>query len=261
MRRVAWLLALPLAACAHAGFEEARVFRSPGLFTLGDPGAGWHLQRNVRWGSRYLVDYRRDDADVDLRVTVHPLDEETRKLPLLAIAEGVALKYGKERELETTVDAIERVDFGDHEGVVLAERRYWVNGPRIRPETALALDPEREDESMATPSPTPTPASPFVPMTFGGAKLDAIPIGKPGRLLVSPGVPPPGYQVERRLLQAFVKTRERVLMLTYVAPPDLYERYAPEVESALARFAILDDPRPPEIGVKLPSDLPRKPSP
>lgn len=186
-----------LLSCAHAGLEHARptgdVFEADGVFRIAKPGDGWHLHRNRRMGKKLLLDYRRDDGDVDLRVTVHPLDEKSRELPLPTLAEGLVLYYGRKRGLETEVHGLQRVDFGDHEGFVVHATRRW----------------------------------------------------KPN--------------VERRMVQCFVRTAERLVMVTYIAPPELYDRYAPDFAHALAGFAVLLPAEAPVFGLKTPDELPQKP--
>ena len=185
-----------LLSCAKAGLEHAKptgpVFEAEGVFRIGKPGEGWVLHRNRRFGKRLVVDYKRADADVDLRVTVHALDETSRNLPLPTLAEGLILNYGRKRGIATEVEALQRADFGDHEGfVVHATRR-----------------------------------------------------GNPG--------------VERRMVQCFIRTAERLVMVTYIAPPELYERYAPDFAQALGSFAVLLPAEAPVFGLTTPDDLPRK---
>lgn len=164
---------------------------SPGLFRIGHPGAGWHLESNRRIGSRYLVGFRRDGEDVDLRVTVHPLDDATRRMPLPALAEAMVRNFGRTRALTNEIAAVQRVDFGAHEGVVVHARRSW-------------------------------------------------------------------KKVERPFAQAFVRAGGRLLMITYMAPPGSFDRYAADVSTALDRFAILLPPDPPSWGLVLPNDLPTR---
>lgn len=200
MLRYAALIGAALSlSCAHAGRERvqggARVFEAPGMFRIGAPGPKWELHRNRRIGRRLLMDYRRGNEDVDLRVTVHPLDAETRRVPLPVLAEGMVLNFGRERELETEVLALQRVDFGRHEGMVVHAKRHWRN------------------------------------------------------------------RVVRLFSQAFVRTGDWMVMLTYTAPPELYEKYAAEYAHAVERFAILPPPDPPVYGLTLPDDLPQAPPP
>lgn len=195
-RGAALLGAALLLSCAHAGAERrgpgGAVFEAPGVFRIGKPGDGWVLQRNRRMGDRLLLDYKRKDADVDIRVTVHPLDELTRGLPLPTLAEALVLRYGRDRGLETEVHALQRADFGDHEGLVVHATRRW----------------------------------------------------KPN--------------VDRRFAQAFIRTQERIVMVTYIAPPDLYETFAPDFAQALESFVVLLPAEPPVYALPLPDDLPRK---
>lgn len=188
--------ALLLSSCAHAGAERrapgGAVFEAPGVFRIGKPGDGWVLKRNRRVGEKLLLDYKREGADVDVRVTVHALDETTRQLPLPTLAEALVLRYGRARELETEVHALQRADFGDHEGLVVHATRRW----------------------------------------------------KPN--------------VERRFAQAFIRTQERIVMVTYIAPPELYETYAPDFAHALESFAVLLPAEAPVYALPLPEDLPAK---
>ena len=185
-----------LLSCARAGVEHAKpsgpVFEVEGVFRIGKPGDGWKIHRNRRMGKKLLLDYRREHEDVDLRVTVHPLDETSRDLPLPTLAEGLVLYYGRKRGLETEVHALQRVDFGDHEGFVVHATRRW------RP------------------------------------------------------------NVERRMVQCFVRTAERLVMVTYIAPPDLYDKYAPDFAQALGSFAVLLPPEAPVFGLTTPGELPTK---
>lgn len=186
-----------LLSCARGGVEHAKpggpVFEVEGVFTIGKPGDGWKLHRNRRWGkNKYEVDYKREDADVDVRVTVNLLDEQSRKLPLPTLAEGMVLHYGRARGLETEVRAVQRADFGPHEGFVVHATRRW----------------------------------------------------KPN--------------VERRMAQAFVRTADRMVIVTYIAPPELYERFAPDFAHALDNFAVLLPPEAPVFGLNTPDDLPQK---
>lgn len=196
MRKLAVLAAALLLSCARGGVEHAKpygtVFEVEGVFRIGKPGDGWKLHRNRRQGNRYLLDYRRTDADVDLRVTVHPLDETSRRMPLPSLAEGVVMNYGRGREIETELRGLQRADFGAHEGLVVHFTRRW----------------------------------------------------KPN--------------MERRMVQCFVRTSESLVMLTYIAPPALYERYAPDFAHALESFAVLLPPEKPALGIPMPEDLPQK---
>src|SRR4051812_4410539 len=130
MRRFVPLLMLltGLAACAHAGAERGKVFESPGAFRIGIPGKDWKIRRNRRVGSRLLLDYARIGADVDIRVTVHPIDMPTRRLPLPTLAEALMRNWGRSQGLETDIEAIQRVDFGAHEGIVVFANRHWSGG-------------------------------------------------------------------------------------------------------------------------------------
>ena len=185
-----------LLSCARGGAEHAKpggpVFEVEGVFTIGKPGDGWKLHRNRRIGKKYLLDYRREDADVDVRVSVNLLDETSKALPLPTLAEGLVLHYGRSRGLETEVHAVQRVDFRDHEGFVVHATRRW------RP------------------------------------------------------------NVERRMAQVFVRTNDRIVMVTYIAPPELYERFAPDFAHALDNFAVLLPPEAPVFGLKTPDDLPQR---
>lgn len=185
-----------LLSCARAGLEHAKptgpVYEVEGVFRIAKPGDAWRLHRNRRMGQKILLDYRREGGDVDLRVTVHPLDQTSRELPLPSLAEGLVLHYGRGRGLETEVHAVQRVDFGEHEGFVVHATRRW----------------------------------------------------KPN--------------VERRMAQAFVRTAERLVMVTYIAPPELYEKYAPEFAHALDGFAVLLPPEAPVFGLRTPDELPQK---
>jgi len=184
-----------LLSCARAGVEHAKpsgpVFEVEGVFRIGNPGEGWKIHRNRKMGKKLLLDYRREREDVDLRVTVHPLDETSRDLPLPTLAEGLVLAFGRSRGLETEVHGVQRVDFGEHEGFVVHATRRW------RP------------------------------------------------------------NVERRMVQCFVRTAERLVMVTYIAPPDLYDRYAPDFAQALGSFAVLLPPEAPVFGLKTPEELPQ----
>ena len=195
---VAFAIALACAssACARAGMEHPKpggpVFEVEGVFRIGRPGDGWELHRNRRVGQRLLLDYKREDADVDLRVTVHPLDETTRTLPLPVLAEGLVMNYGRGRGLETEVRALQRADFGKHEGLVVHATRRWVPN------------------------------------------------------------------VERKMAQVFIRTTDRMVIVTYIAPPELYDVLAPEFAHAMSAFAVLLPPERPVFGSPVPDDLPQK---
>jgi hypothetical protein len=185
-----------LLSCARAGLEHPKpggpVFEVEGVFRIGKPGDGWKLHRNRRMGKKLLLDYKREDADVDLRVTLHPLDDTSRRLPLPTLAEGLVLHYGRGRGLVTVVHAVQRADFGDHEGFIVHATRSW----------------------------------------------------KPN--------------VERRMVQVFLRTADELVMVTYIAPPDLYERFAPDFAHALDGFVLLLPAEGPVFGLHTPDDLPQK---
>ena len=168
------------------------MFEVEGAFRIGKPGDGWKLHRNRRLGKKLFLDYKREGADVDVRVTVNPLDDTSRRLPLPTLAEGLVLHYGRGRGLVTVVHAVQRADFGDHEGFVVHATRSW----------------------------------------------------KPN--------------VERRMVQVFLRTADELVIVSYIAPPDLYERFAPDFAHALDGFALLLPPEAPVFGLQTPDDLPQK---
>lgn len=165
------------------------MFVSPGAWRVGAPDDGWVIHRNFRWGRRRAVDFKRKGEDVDIRVTISPIAEEDRHLPLDVLADALMLNYGRARGIKTDVETIQRVDFGAHEGVVVYATRK--------------------------------------------ASL-----------------------VERRIAQAFVRAGDRLVMLSYIAPPEKYETYAPDFAWAVSKFVVLLPADRPEIGLTLPSDLP-----
>lgn len=128
-----------LSGCAKAGRTAGPVFESPGAFRIGLPGPGWKMVRNRRVGSRLLVDFARPGEDVHLRVTVHPLDEKTRHLPLPTLAEALVRNYGSRREIVTEIDGMQRVDYDRHEGFVVYATRRWSGDPATRRRMAQAF--------------------------------------------------------------------------------------------------------------------------
>lgn len=118
-----------LSGCAKAGRTAGPVFESPGVFRVGVPGPGWKMVKNRRVGSRLLVDFARPGEDVHLRVTVHPLDPESRRLPLPTLAEALVRNYGSGREIVTEVEGMQRVDYDRHEGFVVYATRRWSEDP------------------------------------------------------------------------------------------------------------------------------------
>ena len=166
------------------------VFDAPGAFRVGVPGPGWKMYHNFTYGRRKLVAWERPGEDVDIRVTMNPIDEEARKVPLLTLAPSLMQNYGRARGIKTTVQTVQRVDFGAHEGLVVYATR------------------------------------------------DAV------------------YKVKRRVTQAFVRAGGDLIMVSYIARPELYDKYAPDFEAACARFMVLQPADFPQMGVPLPEDLP-----
>lgn len=182
------LVALP--ACPKAGLRHGATFEAPGAFRIGVPGDGWEMKRNLRWGARRLVDWHLKGHDVEIRVTISPISEGDRRIPLLTMAQAITQNYGRTRGILTEVATIQRVDFGAHEGLVV----------------------------------------------YADRKVDL---------------------VRRRLAQVFVRAGRHLVMVSYIAPVDLYDVYAPDFGAVCERFAVLLPPDPPSIGITLPEDLPQ----
>src|SRR4051812_27655067 len=123
LRAAVVLAPLCLAACPKAGAPKGPAFEAPGAFRMGLPPAGWDLKRNQRWGSRYLVDWKRHGEDIDIRVTSSPISQDEHNVPLLTLAEALMQNYGRARGIHTNITTIQRADFGAHEGVVVYATR------------------------------------------------------------------------------------------------------------------------------------------
>lgn len=268
-----------LLSCAHAGAERKGVFEAPGAFRIGAPGDGWELHRNRRVGHRLLVDWKKTGEDVDVRVTVHPLDPDERRLPLAVLAQALVMNWGRSQGLATDVDAIARADFGEHEGIVVFARRYWPDGGAEKTTVAVEHPDTGDDTFQMSTLPTPTP----VKAVEAGLQAIAAPTGTPAaqtlqKILATkknpplvriaaansldtlpvPSAPQVDWKVQRRFAQAFVRAGDHLLMITYMAPPDSFDLYSPVVAAMIERLAIAWPPDPPEMGLVLPSDLPQK---
>lgn len=180
--------------CPKAGMTKGATFEVPGAFRVGVPPEGWTLKRNVRWGARRVVDWKRQGEDVDIRVTSSPISRDERAVPLLSLAEALMLNYGRARGIHTEIDTIQRADIGPHEAVVVYATR--------------------------------------------SANL-----------------------VKRRVAQIFVRAGRNLVIVSYIAPPEKYEDWAPDFAFVMERFAVLFPADPPSMGMTLPSDLPAKPAP
>lgn len=173
---------------------RGRDMESPGAFRIGTPGKGWVLHRNRRVGERVLVGWKRPGEDLQIRVTMSPMEPAARRIPLPTLAEALMRNYGRNRSVITEIDNLQRVDFGAHEGWVVHARRRWATNKKT----------------------------------------------------------------ERKIAQAFVRAGNRLVMLTYIGPPEAFEKYAPDYAAAVERFVVLLPPDPPQFGVTLPEDLPQK---
>jgi hypothetical protein len=149
------------------------------------------MRRNLRVGSRSEVDWRRGSEDVDIRVTISPITDSDRALPLPTLVEALTQNYGRGRGILTHVSSVQRVDFGDHEGLVVYAHRK--------------------------------------------ASL-----------------------VDRQMAQAFVRAGHHLVMVTYIAPPEVFDTYAPEFAYVCERFRVLLPADRAAMGIPLPSDLPRR---
>ncbi len=209
---------------------------SPGIFRIGQPPEGWKLTRNVQRGSSRLVAWKREGEDVDLRVSSQRIEDDARRVPLAMLAEAVVTSFGRDEGIETFVDAIQRVDFGRHEAIVVHAVRLWRGPPDDRTPLVAAPDPGAKKKKRTS--------DPI------GIEVNAI------DLRPKPRATPRPAHVSRRMTQGFVRSGNTLVVVSYLAPEDLFERYAPDFAFALERFAVLLPPDPPEMGVALPGDLP-----
>ena len=262
--------ALLLSGCGHAGAEQRGVFEAPGVFRIGKPGDGWRLVRNLREGSRLLVDYRDADDNADVRVSVQALDDRTRRMPLPILAEAVVASWGRSQGLATDVDAIERADFGAHEGIVVFAHRYWPEGGVVAAKMAEHAAGDDGYDPLTSAGAAPATSSKKVEYPSWAVPPQGIPITTPppgsttprGYLahVIDPTKPPPApvvHKVERRMAQAFVRAGDRVVIVTCIAPDAAFERVTPEFEAAMQRFAVEMPADAPMLGLTLPSDLPQ----